>query len=100
MGDIFDLVKGHDFDGKKEVLASINSKRLLLHPSADIDYEKLQADNDLSSVVRYTVAAWCADWSWSPFLRPAVFGPLAAENGWDGGVTRPSPTQTFARTRL
>ena len=33
-------------------------------------------------------------------LRLAVFGPLTAENGWDGDVTRPSPAHTSARTRL
>ena len=60
MGEIFDLVEGHDFDGKAEVLASINSKRLLLHPAADIDYDSLRADNDVISVVEMQTATGAA----------------------------------------
>ena len=50
MGDIYDAIDRRDFDGKAEVLASINSKRLIINPSVGIDYDKLRPMSEVSSV--------------------------------------------------
>ena len=60
LGDIYDAIDLRDFDGKAEVLASINSKRLIINPSAGIDYETLRLMNEISSVADMQAATGAA----------------------------------------
>lgn len=60
MGDIYDAIERRDFEGKEEVLASINSKRLIVNPSVGIDYDKLRTVSSISSVADMQAATGAA----------------------------------------
>lgn len=76
LSEIYNNIDCHNFDGKAEVLASIHSKRLIVNPSAGIDYDKLQICNDISSVVAMQAATGAA---MSPAKSQKYYDKLAEQ---------------------